>query len=102
MPEGPITMSTREQLRRLLRAYQARGPAGVVHGNRGRQPAHALPATLRDRVLELVRTTYAGCNDVHLAELLVEREDLGAGIAVSRATLQRWRRGAEAAGMVGM
>jgi hypothetical protein len=90
------------QLRRLLRGYQARGPAGVVHGNRGRRPAHALPALLRDRVLELVRTTYAGCNDVHLAELLAEREDLGTGIAVSRATLQRWRRGAEVGGLSGV
>jgi winged helix-turn helix protein len=90
------------QLRRLLRAYQARGPAGIVHGNRGRRPAHALPAALRERVLELARTTYAGCNDVHLAELLAEREDLGAGIAVSRATLQRWRRGAEAGGLSGV
>src|SRR5687768_15628845 len=43
------------QLRRLLRAYQVRGPAGVVHGNRGRRPAHALPATQRERVLELAR-----------------------------------------------
>ena len=87
------------QLRRLLRAYQARGPAGVVHGNRGRRPAHTLSATVRERVLELARTTYAGCNDVHFAELLAERE---AGIAVSRATLQRWRRAAAAGGLAGV
>src|SRR5688500_13858629 len=73
---------------RLLRAYEARGPVALVHGNRGRRPAHALPAAVRDRVLALARTTYAGCNDVHFSELLDERE----GIAVSRATLRRWRR----------
>jgi transposase len=82
------------QVRRLLRAYEARGPAALVHGNRGRRPAHALPAALRARVLALARTTYAGCNDTHLAELLAERE----GLAVSRATLQRWRRAAAGGG----
>jgi len=85
------------QVRRLLRAYEERGPAALVHGNRGRRPAHALPAVVRDRVLQLAQTTYAGCNDVHFAELLDEREAL----AISRATLQRWRRVAEAGGFVG-
>src|SRR5688572_20711962 len=44
------------QLRRLLRAYQARGPAALVHGNRGRRPAHAFPAAVRERVLALAGT----------------------------------------------
>ena len=88
--------STR-QVRRLLASYVASGPAALVHGNRGRAPANRWPASLRERVLELARTTYAGCNDVHLAELLAERE----GIAVGRATVQRWRRGAQRAGQVG-
>src|SRR5215211_4685577 len=30
------------QVRRLLAAYRASGPRGVVHGNRGRPPAHTL------------------------------------------------------------
>ncbi len=85
------------QVRRLLRAYAARGPAALVHGNHGRRPAHAFPAARRERVLALVRTTYAGCNDCHLAELLDEREDRDE-VAVSRATLQRWRRAGEAGG----
>ena len=85
------------QLRRLLAAYGARGPVALVHGNRGRRPVHTLPAVLRKRVLDLARTTYAGCNDVHFSELLGERE----GLTVSRATLQRWRREAEASGVAG-
>src|SRR5690349_14869762 len=75
------------QVRRLLAAYAARGPGALVHGNRGRRPANAFAAAVRARVVELARTTYAGCNDTHLAELLAEREE--AGVAVSRATLQR-------------
>jgi transposase len=86
------------QVRRLLAAYAARGPAALVHGNRGRVPANRWPAAVRQRVLKLAQTTYAGCNDVHLAELLAERE----GIAVGRATVQRWRRGAERAGQTGV
>ena len=76
------------QVRRLQRAYRQEGAAGLVHGNRGRSPAHALAATLREQVLCLAQTPYGGCNDSHLTELLAERE----GIRVSRSTVRRWRR----------
>lgn len=55
------------------------------HRNRGRRPAHALDPVLAERVVGLAKTTYAGCNDSHLAELLKECE----GIRLSRATVQR-------------
>ena len=75
------------QVRRMLAAYRKEGAAALTHGNRGRTPAHALDAALEERVIELARTTYAGCNDTHLSELLAERE----GIAVSRHTVRRLR-----------
>jgi len=75
------------QVRRLLAGYRRDGPAALVHGNRGRAPAHALDPALAERIATLARATYAGCNDVHLAELLAERE----GIAVSRSTVRRLR-----------
>jgi len=75
---------------RLLAAYRREGVAGVVHGNRGRPPVHTLPAGLREQVLALAQSSYRGCNDSHLVELLAERE----GIQVSRATYQRWRQAA--------
>ena len=59
----------------------------MVHGNRGRPPAHTLAAGLREQVLTLAQTTYRGCNDSHLVEVLAERE----GLHLSRATFQRWR-----------
>jgi hypothetical protein len=40
------------QLRRLQSTYQARGPSGLVHGNRGRQPWQALAPEVRARVLD--------------------------------------------------
>ena len=75
------------QLRRLLVAYRAQGAAALAHGNRGRAPAHTLPAILREQVLALAQTTYRDANDSHLVDLLAEREQ----IVLSRATVQRWR-----------
>ena len=75
-------------IRRLRAQYIERGPASLAHGNRGRRPAHALDPALAGRVVRLAKTTYAGCNDSHLAELLAERE----GISLSRASVQRMLR----------
>jgi transposase len=84
-----IGLSAR-QLWRLRVAFERDGPAGLVHGNRGRPSARRLDASLRARVVELRGTTYAEVNDTHLAELLAERE----GITISRPSLQRILRAA--------
>lgn len=78
------------QARRVLAAYRQVGAAALPHGNRGRPPAHIVPAPIRARVVELSRTTYAGTNDSHLRDLLEERE----GIVLSRSTVRRLRRAA--------
>ena len=78
------------QLWRLRVAFERDGPAGLVHRNRGRSSGRRLDAALRDRVIELRRTTYDEVNDTHLAELLAERE----GIEISRPSLQRILRAA--------
>jgi transposase len=91
MTEAAETLGLSErQLWRLRVAFERDGPAGLVHGNRGRPSKRRLDASLRDQVVELRRTTYADVNDTHLAELLAERED----IAVSRPSLQRILRAA--------
>ena len=72
-------------VRRLMAAYRKEGAAALAHGNRGRKPSNALDGGLRGEVLELARTTYAGCNTQHFAELLGERED----IRLSRSTVRR-------------
>ena len=73
------------QVHRLRAACRAEGAAALVHGNRGRAPAHTLPAELRRQVLHLAQTTYADCNHQHMSELLAERD----GIAISRPSLRR-------------
>jgi transposase len=77
-------------IRRLRSAFVARGPAALVHGNRGRAVAHRLDPALVKRVVAFARDRYAGCNDSHLTDLLRERE----GIVLSRASVQRILRGA--------
>ncbi len=73
------------QVHRLRAAYRDEGALALVHGNRGRAPAHALTQELRQQVLTLAQTTYAGCNHQHMTELLAERD----AIQISRASLRR-------------
>ncbi len=86
---GLVGLSER-QLWRLRVAFARDGPAGLVHGNRGRPSGRRLDGLLRARVIDLRRTTYVDVNDTHLAELLAERE----GIEISRPSLQRILRAA--------
>ena len=73
---GLLGLSIRS-VRRLLGRYRgADGAAALVHGNTGRTPANRLDPGLRDRLAELARTTYAGVNREHLAELLAEDLEL--------------------------
>jgi len=70
---------------RLRRRFTTLGVDGIVHGNRGRASPRRLPATTRERIVELARTRYRGVNDSHLAELLAEDE----AIVIGRSSLQR-------------
>ena len=84
-----MSLSQRQE-RRLRHAFLRDGPAALVHGNRGRRPAHSLDPGLRCRVIALADGVYAGCNDQHLTELLAERE----AIALSRSSVRRILRAA--------
>jgi transposase len=69
---GLLGLSIRS-VRRLLARYRAPdGVASLVHGNTGRSPANRLDPAVRARLVELARTTYAGVNREHMAELLAE------------------------------
>jgi len=73
------------QVKRLKAAYQRQGPASLVHGNRGRAAVWALPPHVAARIVTLAQGPYAGFNQQHLTEMLVEQE----GLTVSRATVRR-------------
>src|SRR4030042_168993 len=72
-------------VRRILAAYRKEGAAALAHGNRGRKPNNALDESLRKWVSKLAGSTYVGCNNQHLTELLAERE----GITLSRSSVRR-------------
>lgn len=71
------------QLRRLKRVYASEGPAGLVHGNRGRQPWQAIPPEVRAKVLHLAQAKYAGFNQQHLTEKLQDE-----GLHLGRTTVR--------------
>jgi len=70
---------------RLRRRFRSMGVEGIVHGNRGRASPRRLPATTRERIVELAQGRYRGVNDSHLADLLAEDE----AIVIGRSSLQR-------------
>lgn len=82
-----LELSTR-QVRRLQGQLKARGPRGLVHGNRGRSSNSAKPPELRLRVLRLIREKYPDFGPTLASEKLAERDK----IVVSDETLRLWMR----------
>jgi transposase len=76
---------TERSIRRLRARMEREGPAGLVHGNRGRISPRRLDAVTGRQILELAAGEYAGLNDSHLTDLLAERE----GITIGRSSLRR-------------
>ena len=81
-----LRLSTR-QVRRLLGRYRDEGAAALVHGNRGRTPVNRVAPAVRQRLVELATTEFAGFNPVHLAENLAEEGH--PELAVSPRTIRR-------------
>lgn len=78
------------QVRRLRATFRIRGPAALVHGNRGRPSVNRIPDRVRARVVRLATTVYVRVNDHHFQELLTERE----GLVLSRSSIRRILRAA--------
>jgi len=90
MAEGSAALGLSErQLWRLRGAFVEAGPAGLVHGNRGRPSPRRLEPERRARIVEL-RERYGPINDTHFGELLAERE----GITIGRESVRAILRGA--------
>jgi transposase len=76
---------SRRQVQRMRKRLAKQGAPGLVHGNAGRSPKHRTPQELREQVVVLRRGKYAGFNDQHFTEKLVEVE----GLELSRETVRR-------------
>ena len=81
---------TPRHVKRLKSRLRQGGAAALAHASRGRPSHRRLPDPVRQRILHLARTTYAGFNDHHLCEKLVEKE----GFSLGRETLRRLLRSA--------
>lgn len=64
---APLLALSERQVWRLVAAMRHSGPAGLVHGNRGRASPRRLPDPDRERIVALARGRYAGVNDCHAA-----------------------------------
>jgi winged helix-turn helix protein len=97
---GKLTMSeaaralglSLRQVRRIRRAVERAGKAGLLHGNQGRVPVNKLRAAVRQRLLRLRRTKYRDFNDQHFTEKLAEEEQ--PRLSVSVRTVRRVLRAA--------
>lgn len=77
-------------IKRLKARYRQGSAAALAHASRGRPSHRRLPESVRADILALARTRYAGFNDHHLQQKLVEKE----GFSLSRETLRRLLRAA--------
>ena len=73
------------QVRRLCRAFEAKGPEGLLHGNLGVCPKNRVVDAVRQEVVRLMTKKYIGFNDQHFTEKLREDE----GIELGRQTVRR-------------
>src|ERR1019366_6818092 len=85
-----LLAGTPRHVKSLKTRYRQGSAAGLAPANRGRPSHRRLPDAVRDRILRLARTRYAGFNDHHLCEKLTEQE----GFSLSRETLRRLLRAA--------
>ena len=88
-----LLQRSERQVQRLKRRYRPDSADWVRHGNRGKPRSWALTPLLRQRVLELAAGKYAGFNDSHLWQKLVENE----GLTLSRESVRRILRKAKRA-----
>ena len=83
---GTLLSLTSRQVRRLCRAYETHGPAGLASKRRGRPSNRRLAEALRREALELVRARYEGFGPTLAHEKLTEIHNLD----ISVETLRHW------------
>lgn len=74
------------QMRRIVSRFRCEGERGVIHRLRGRSSNRKIPESVREAVIELYRSKYAGFGPLLLSEKLAEEEQL----QISDETLRQW------------
>jgi len=80
-----LTISTR-QIRNLMRAFKEHGAQGIISQKRGKMKNRKYDASLKTKILKLVREKYEDFGPTLACEYLEEYED----IVISRETLRQW------------
>jgi predicted XRE-type DNA-binding protein len=57
---GEILHLSTRQIKRLLKRYVKHGAAGLISKHRGRKGNHCLPAAVKKKALDLLKTKYQG------------------------------------------
>ena len=78
---------TVRQINRMIVGYKAWGKKFFVHGNRGRQPQHALSPELKKKIIDLYTSKYWDCNYRFFTELLAKHENINVSESVVRKLL---------------
>jgi hypothetical protein len=81
-----FTSLSPRQIRRIVKRIQEEGDEGIRHRSRGRPSNRRLPHSLKDRIISLYKTTYAGFGPTLFTEKLEEVE----GITLSDETARSW------------
>src|ERR1700680_3009512 len=76
----------RRQVFRLLKAYRAKGPAGLISKRRGRPSNRRKPEAVRTKALAIIRERYWDFGPTLAAEKLGELHEIGLG----RETGRKW------------
>ncbi|HSB06129.1 MAG TPA: ISNCY family transposase [Thermodesulfobacteriota bacterium] len=80
-----LSLSCRH-IRRVVKRVKQEGERGIVHRLRGRPSNRRMPDPVKDRVINLYRTTYKGFGPTLASEKLLERD----GVSISDETLRGW------------
>ena len=75
---------TKRTIDRHIAGYRAEGKEYFIHGNRGRQPAHALCESEKADIIDLYLNKYSDANFAHFAELLARKENINVSESVVR------------------
>jgi transposase len=68
---------TERRVKQLKKEVKEHGVESIVHGNRGRKPAHTIDQQLVQRIIDLKNSyRYQEANFLHFQELLNEYEDI--------------------------
>jgi len=84
-----LNLSERQVLR-LKKGVKEYGPAFIIHKNKGRQPAHAIPDNLKEKIVTLKQDKrYVKANFTHFKELIEEHEQINVSYPAVYRTLSQ-------------